>query len=135
MFINRTGLARIGSIFFLIITLSQQILTTKNVCEQQKNFDFKLVDQDDAKVWVIFHYIFINKSMKKFFQKQCWESYVGSQLYKLIIVDFFLQIGWPFLELTGKILAKLTKIEFFRQIFDLESKFIDLVATQMVLNR
>lgn len=55
MFINRTGLARIGSIFFLIITLSQQILTTKNVCEQQKNFDFKLVDQDDAKVWVIFH--------------------------------------------------------------------------------
>ena len=55
-------------------------------------------------------------------------------MYKLIIVDFFLQIGWPLLELIGKILAKLTKIEFFRQIFDLESKFIDLVATPFILD-
>lgn len=111
----RTGFARIGSILFLLITMSQRIINNPNICEKQiVEFNTTLFAIDTNSIW-------------------CWESYAGSELYKLTIIDFLLVLAWPFVELIGKSLSKCSsKLSFLHQPFDLESKFLDLLTVQMI---
>ena len=57
---------------------------------------------------------------------------MGAEFYKLIIIDFLLQLAWPFIEFAGKLISKISRIKFFYLAFDLESKFLDLLSFQMV---
>ncbi len=64
----RTGLARIGSILFLVITMSQNILDNKNPCERQTFKIENLIEQNpDEIIWVHLNYPFLNESHKTLF--------------------------------------------------------------------
>lgn len=68
-------------------------------------------------------------------QLQCWETYVGQQLYKLLIADFAVQFIVTFLlNFPRSLIARHTESKFIRMIgeqeFDLPKHVLDVVYTQ-----
>ncbi len=115
----RTGCARIAVLLFLITTLTGNILKIKNPCVSQNNdllyelgpSAFPINSRSD--IW-------------------CWESYVGQEFYKLIVIDFILQFAFLLYEFTFKLLGAKFRYDFFQLSFDLDTKYLDLLFVQTI---
>ena len=114
-------MARILVLLFLIATISFNILQVKNICARQSNDILQEFNPTDSAS-------FFNIREEIW----CWETYVGSEFYKLVLIDFVLQFPFLLYELCAKLLYKYYEIKFFNFAFDMETKFLDLLYIQTV---
>lgn len=66
---------------------------------------------------------------------KCWETYVGQQFYRLIVVDCIAQIAMLFFNILVYMLIKafgISENNFLSPKFDLESKFFELLNAQNI---
>lgn len=140
----RTGVARISVLLFLIVTVSSNILQNNDLCAKQSNDilqEFNPTDEFFNKKRENIYVIYILRKKRRFYLFhhsydliffKCWENYVGSEFYKLVVIDFVLQIPFLLYELTAYLLYKRFKIEFFNFSFDLTNRFLNLLYIQTV---
>ena len=86
----RTVFLRLASIGVLSFSLNARITGCDDpVCGNCDNINVSFYPSTFA----VFLYIFV---CLKLVSLQCWETYVGQEYYKLVIVDFFVIVGVTF---------------------------------------
>jgi hypothetical protein len=121
-YLLRTGLVRLGSFIFLFISISNNVFNVQGYCSSQHNTIF-----DNSS---IFKSNTVNSTIK------CWETYVGQQFYKLVVLDIITQFLNTFVvETLAYQLSKLDCLKFLTFIpfeFDLGIRFLDLLYIQTI---